>query len=57
MWSEDIMSDALYHCIRFRTFNIIDDYNREVLAIDTSLRAERIIWSSNDRRPSESYRI
>ncbi len=29
----------------FRTFNILDDFNREILAIeiDTSLRAERII--------------
>lgn len=45
VWSADFMSDALYHGPRFRTFNIIDDYNREVLAIeiDTSLRAERII--------------
>jgi len=39
------MSDALYHGTRFRTFNLIDDYNRETLAIeiDTSLRAERIV--------------
>lgn len=39
------MSDALYHSIRFRTFNLLDDFNQEVLAIevDTSLRAERII--------------
>lgn len=45
VWSADFMSDALYHGTRFRTFNIIDDYNREVLAIevDTSLRAERVI--------------
>lgn len=39
------MSDALYHGIGVRTLNILDDFNREVLAIevDTSLRAERII--------------
>lgn len=45
VWSADFMSDALYHGSRFRTFNIIDDFNRETLAIeiDTSLRAERII--------------
>lgn len=45
VWSADFMSDALYYGLRFRTFNVIDDYNREVLAIeiDTSLRAERII--------------
>jgi putative transposase len=44
-WSADFMSDALYHGLRFRTFNVIDDYNREALAIeiDTSLRAKRII--------------
>ena len=44
-WSADFMSDALYHGPRFRTFNVIDDYNREALAIeiDTSLRAERLI--------------
>ena len=45
VWSADFMSDALYHGTRFRTFNVIDDFNREVLAIevDTSLRAERVI--------------
>jgi len=45
VWSADFMSDALYHGTRFRTFNILDDFNREVLAIevDTSLRAERVI--------------
>jgi putative transposase len=39
------MSDALYHGTRFSTFNVIDDWNREALAIevDTSLRASRII--------------
>ncbi len=45
VWSADFMSDALYHGTRFRTFNVIDDWNREALAIevDTSLRASRII--------------
>lgn len=45
VWSADFMSDALYHGSRFRTFNLIDDFNREalVIEIDTSLRAERII--------------
>jgi putative transposase len=45
VWSADFMSDdALYQGPRFRTFNIIDDHNREALAIeiDTSLRADRI---------------
>lgn len=45
VWSADFMSDALYHGSRFRTFNLMDDFNREALAIeiDTSLRAERVI--------------
>lgn len=45
VWSADFMSDALYRGPRFRTFNVIDDHNREVVAIeiDTSLRAERLI--------------
>lgn len=39
------MSDSLYSGRRFRTFNVVDDYNREVLAIeiDLNLPAERII--------------
>ena len=27
-WSMDFMSDKLHNNIRFRTFNVIDDYNR-----------------------------
>ena len=44
-WSMDFMSDALQSGRKLRTFNLIDDFNREVLAIeiDTSLPAERII--------------
>jgi putative transposase len=44
-WSADFMSDVLYSGQRFRTFNVVDDYNRECLAIevDTNLPAERII--------------
>jgi putative transposase len=43
-WSMDFMSDVLTTGMRFRTLNIIDDYNREVLAIevDTSLPALRV---------------
>ena len=44
-WSMDFMSDRLHNNIRFRTFNVIDDYNREVLGIDigTSMPSLRVI--------------
>lgn len=62
-WSMDFMSDALTDGRKFRTFNLIDDFNREVLAVeaDTSLPAkrvirilERIIW---ERGKPESIRV
>lgn len=39
------MSDTLYAGKRFRTFNVIDDFNREVLKIevDTSITGRRLI--------------
>lgn len=44
-WSADFMSDALWSGRRFRTFNVIDDFNREALRIDidTSLPAVRVV--------------
>lgn len=44
-WSVDFMSDALYGGQRFRTFNVVDDFNREALAIevDINLPAARVI--------------
>lgn len=45
VWSIDYMSDSLWDGTRFRLLNIMDDYNRQVLAIetDTSLPALRLI--------------
>ena len=45
VWSADFMSDALYQGPRFRTFNVIDDFNREslVVEIDTSITGRRLI--------------
>ena len=44
-WSMDFMCDSLVDGRRFRLLNIIDDYNRESLAIeiDTSLPALRVM--------------
>jgi len=36
-WSMDFMSDSLYSKVRFRTLNVIDDFNREVLGIDVGI--------------------
>jgi putative transposase len=44
-WSLDFMSDALSDGRKFRVLNVIDDFNRESLAVevDTSLPALRVI--------------
>ena len=43
--SADFLSDALWSGRRFRTFNVLDDFNREALGIeiDTSLPALRVV--------------
>ena len=45
VWSADFMSDTLYAGKRFRTFNVIDDFNREALKIeiDTSITGKRLV--------------
>lgn len=44
-WSMDFMSDSLASGRKFRTLNVLDDFNRESLAIevDYSLPAERVV--------------
>jgi putative transposase len=43
-WSVDFMADQLSSGRTFRTFNVLDDYNRESLGIevDVSLPSERV---------------
>ncbi len=49
-WSADFMADALWSGRRFRTFNVLDDFNRESLRIeiDTSLPSARVIKALNE---------
>lgn len=44
-WSADFMRDALWDGYRFPHFNVVDDFNREALAIavDFSLTAKRVV--------------
>ena len=37
VWSMDFMSDSLSDVRRVRMFNVIDDYNREALAVEPGL--------------------
>ncbi len=44
-WSMDFISDALTEGRKFRSLNIVDDYNRECLAaeVDTSIPGARVV--------------
>ncbi|CAX56992.1 transposase, probable fragment [Erwinia pyrifoliae Ep1/96] len=43
-WSVDFMSDALTDGRRFRLFNVVEDFNREALAIDVDLNIPAGFW-------------
>lgn len=49
-WSADFMSYSLWSGRRFRTLNVLDDYNRQALRIeiDTSLPAARVVRALNE---------
>lgn len=44
-WSMDFMHDGLINGVNFRSFNVIDDFNREALNItlDKSLTSQRVV--------------
>ena len=48
-WSMDFVHDGLLHGKSFRAFNVIDDFNREILniTIDTSLTSKRVVRELN----------
>lgn len=49
-WSADFMSDALVYGRKVRILNVIDDYNREVLAVeaDFSMPAQNVVRILDD---------
>jgi putative transposase len=58
-WSADFMSDALCGDRRFRTFNVVDDFNRELLAIevDFNLPAQRVVRTLDRIAATRGYAI
>ena len=62
-WSIDFMSDALVDGRKFRLFNVLDDYNRESLAIEVdtsipSLRVQRVLSRIiNERSKPTTIRV
>lgn len=58
-WSMDFMSDAFTNGKRFRTMNVLDDYNREVLGIkvSVSLPSERVVAYLNEIAKQRGYPV
>lgn len=56
-WSLDYMSDALHNGRRFRTINLIDDFNREALAVKAfrTLPATRVVQVLDDVAKQRGY--
>jgi putative transposase len=58
-WSMDFMADRLTNGRSFRTFNVLDDFNREGLEMndfatikEAQLTATQWLWIYNNERPS-----
>jgi putative transposase len=49
IWSADFMSDALWSGRRFRTFNVLDDYNREGLGCQRACKVDQQPASKTDQ--------
>lgn len=62
VWRMDFMSDSLFNSRRFRTFNIIDDYNREAIWIEIGLSigamhmTDLLEWIVKERGKSRAIR-
>lgn len=58
-WSVDFMHDALVCGRRFRTFNVVDDFNREALSIeiDLNLPALRVVRVLDRIAASRGYPV
>ncbi len=56
-WSADFMSDSLMTGRRFRTFNVVDDFNRELLgiAIDLNIPSMRVIRALDQIAETRGY--